>query len=61
MKLKNSFVSYQTGDEYLLVATGQEKGGFRGMVRSNRTTAFVMDCLRQEISRDGLVEKLLEK
>ena len=58
MKLHNGFITYSTGGEQIMVAAGTASDVFRGMVRSNETAAFIIDCLKTEISREALLEKL---
>jgi hypothetical protein len=61
MKLRNGFITYTTGAEQIMVAAGTASDVFRGMVRSNATAAFIIDCLKEEISREELGEKLLAR
>lgn len=61
MKLRNGFITYATGGEQIMVAAGEAAEHFRGMVRSNKTAAYIIDCLKNEITRDELVEKMIEK
>lgn len=61
MKLHKGFITYTTGNEQIMVAAGNASDIFRGMVRSNETAAFIIDCLKSEISRDELAEKLCSR
>ncbi len=61
MKLHNGFITYTTGAEQIMVAAGSASDVFRGMVRSNATAAFIIDCLKEEISREELGEKLVAR
>ena len=61
MKLHNGFITYSTGSEQIMVAAGTASEVFRGMVRSNETAAYIIDCLKQEITRDELVEMLCNR
>lgn len=56
MKLKSGFITYTTGDEQIMVAAGA--AAFHGMVRSNRTAAFVIDCLKEQTDMAAIVEKM---
>ena len=47
MKLKKSFITHTTGNEQILVAADNS---FSGLVRSNQTAAFIVDCLKKETS-----------
>lgn len=59
MKLKEGFVTQQMGDEQIMVATGA--ANFSGLVRSNATAAFIVDCLSEDVTAEQIVAKLLEK
>lgn len=61
MKLHNGFITYATGDEQIMVAAGSASDVFRGMVRSNATAAYIIDCLKTETTRDELAEKLCSR
>lgn len=36
-------------------------GAFSGMVRSNTTAAAIIDLVKSEITRDGIIDAMLEK
>lgn len=59
MKLKEGFVTHEMGGEQIMVATGT--ANFAGLVRSNPTAAFIVDCLKEETTREQIVEKMLAK
>ena len=59
MKLKEGFVTQQMGDEQIMVATGA--ASFSGLVRSNATAAFIVDCLKEDVTAEQIAAKLLEK
>lgn len=61
MKLKDGFITYNTGDENLLVATGEAGKSFNGIVRNNETAAFIAELLKNEITEDEIVNKILEE
>ena len=46
MKLKNEFVTYTTDEVQFLVPLKSD--AFSGIVRSNETAAFIVDCLKKE-------------
>ncbi len=58
MKLKANFITYNTDSEQIMVSGD---GDFNGMVRSNRTAAFVIDLLVNGTTRDGIVSAMLDK
>ncbi|MGN0600691.1 MAG: PqqD family protein [Oscillospiraceae bacterium] len=58
MKLKDNFITHETDGEQIMVAAG---GSFAGMVRSNATAAFIVDCLKNETSKDSIVDAMCAK
>ena len=59
MKLKDGFLVHNTGDEQVIVGVGGVN--FNGLVRSNPTAAFIVDCLKEETTESEIVDKMLEK
>ena len=59
MKLKDGFVTHEMGGEQVMVATGAPN--FSGLVRSNATAAYIVDCLKQETTKDEIVAKMLAR
>lgn len=59
MKLKDGFVTHEMGGEQIMVATGA--AAFAGLVRSNATAAYIVDCLKEETTKEAIVEKMLAK
>ena len=58
MKLKPGFITQDIDDTQFLVPMGAE--AFSGVVRSNRTAAFIVDCLKQETTEDAIVEAMCQ-
>ena len=58
MKLKKGFYTQTIEDGQVLVPVDPQESNFRGIVRSNETAAFVVDCLKEETTRDELLQKL---
>jgi len=54
MKLKPDFITQVIEDTQFLVPVGAE--AFRGIVRSNRTAAFIVDCLKEETTEKMIVD-----
>lgn len=59
MKLKDGFITHETGGEQIMVAAGSES--FSGLVRSNETAAFIVDCLGAETTENEIARKMSEK
>lgn len=59
MKLKEGFITHKTGDEQILIDTGANN--FAGIVKSNPTAAFIIDCLKENTTEEKILQKMLEK
>ena len=59
MKLKTNFVTQEIEGVQFLVPLGGE--GFHGMVRSNKTAAFIVDCLKSETTKDEIVDAMCQR
>lgn len=53
MKLKDGFVTREMGGEQIMVATGA--ANFSGIVRSNETAAYIVNCLKTETTKEEIV------
>lgn len=61
MKLKDGFVLHETEGEYILVATGVASESFNGYIRLNRSGAFMIERMMNEISKEDLVSAVVEQ
>ncbi|MCR4645305.1 MAG: PqqD family protein [Oscillospiraceae bacterium] len=59
MKLNSGFLAHDDGDQKLLVSTGETK--FSGLVRTNSTAGFIIECLENETTEDEIVAKMQQK
>ncbi len=59
MKLKADFITQEVEGVQFLVPVGRE--AFRGLVRSNATAAFIVNCLKRETTEEEIVSALLEE
>lgn len=59
MKISKTFISHNSGGETLLVSTGASK--FSGLVHSNETAGFIINCLENETSEDEIIRKVMMK
>lgn len=58
MKLKETFITQEMDGEQIMVAAG---GGFAGMVRSNATAAFIVDCLKTDTTKEAILDAMEKK
>ncbi len=59
MKLNDKFVTRNMGDTQVMVAVGS--ASFSGIVRSNKTAAFIVDQLKKETTKEQVVAAVLEQ
>lgn len=58
MKLKNGFVTHESSGKQILISAN---GGFNGLVKSNKTAAFIIDCLKSDTTESAITDALLEQ
>ena len=61
MRLSDGFITHDSQDEQIMVAVADMTTKFSGLVRNNRTAAFIVDCLKEETTQEAIVEKMLEQ
>ena len=59
MRLKSDFITQEIDDVQFLVPLGAE--AFSGIVRSNKTAAFIVDCLKEETTEQGIIDSMAAK
>ena len=59
MKLKPGFITHNVGKEQMMVAAGPAAKHFHGLVRSNETAAFIVNCLKKETTEEAIVDAML--
>ncbi len=57
MKLKDTFITYTASGEHTMVAAE----GFSGVVRSNKTAAFIIEFLKNPTTPEQIVDAMAEK
>ena len=59
MKLKDGFITHEGAGEHITVPAGGVS--FSGMIRSNKTAGFIVECLTEDVTEDDIIQKLLAK
>ena len=59
MKLREDFITQDIDDTQFLVPVGAES--FNGIVRSNETAAFIVNCLKEETTVEKIVDAMCER
>lgn len=58
MKLKDTYITHDSDGEQILLDTSSS---FAGLIRSNKTAAFIVECLKEDTTQEKIVEAMLEK
>lgn len=59
MRLKEGFITHESNGEHITVTGGNT--AFNGMVRSNKTAGFIVECLKNDVTKEEIITKMLEK
>ena len=59
MKLSSDFITHEMDGKQYMVSVGASE--FSGLVKNNKTAAFIVDCLKNETTRDAILDKMEEK
>jgi hypothetical protein len=59
MRLTEGFITHETDGEQIMVSAGAVS--FAGLVRSNRTAAFIVDCLKKDTTREQIIDAMTAK
>ena len=58
MKLKDTYITHDSDGEQILLDTSSS---FAGLIRSNKTAAFIVECLKDDTTEEKIVEAMFEK
>lgn len=61
MKLNKDYLTHISGEEQIIVATGESMKKFCGIAKGNTTTALIVDMLKNDVTKEDIVNSLLEK
>ena len=56
MKLKTGFITHESNGEHITVTAGNTT--FNGMVRSNATAGFIVECLKKDTTKEEIIQKM---
>ena len=60
MKLNPEFITHEMAGSHITVPVGSAAEKFRGIIKSNETAAFIIECLKSDTTADAIVDKMLE-
>ena len=58
MKLKDTYITHDSDGEQILLDTSSS---FAGLIRNNKTAAFIVECLKDDTTQEKIVEAMFEK
>ena len=58
MRLKDTYITHDSDGEQILLDTSSS---FVGLIRNNKTAAFIVECLKEETTQEKIVEAMFEK
>lgn len=61
MKLKYDFSVREIVGEYVMVPLGKGALEFSGMISTSETGALLVEALKQDVSREDLLQKILDE
>ena len=63
MKLKKELITHVIDGEYITVFTSDSRDEFHGILRTNHTGQFILECLSTEkdIEEDEILKKMQER
>ena len=59
MKINSNFLTHESNGEHYIISTSATS--FNGLVKSNETAAFIIDCLKSETSEQEIINKILNE
>ncbi|MBQ4058459.1 MAG: PqqD family protein [Lachnospiraceae bacterium] len=59
MKLRKGFITHESNGEHITVTAGNT--AFNGLVRSNKTAGFIVECLKENVTKEEIIHKMLDK
>lgn len=58
MKLKDTYITHESDGEQILLDTSSS---FAGLIRNNKTAAFIVECLKDDTTQEKIVEAMFGK
>ena len=61
MRLKDDFILHNTGDDFVIIATGEAAKNFNGMIKLNNMGGEIVTLLKNEITEEEVVKAIVDK
>lgn len=61
MRLKDDFILHNTGEDFVIIATGEATKNFNGIIKLNNMGGEIVSFLSNDISEEDIVKAIIEK
>ena len=61
MRLKDDFILHNTGEDFVIIATGEATKNFNGIIKLNNMGGEIVSFLSNDISEEKIVKAIVEK
>lgn len=61
MRLKDDFILHNTGEDFVIIATGEATKNFNGIIKLNNMGGEIVGLLTTDISEEEIVKAIVEK
>ena len=61
MRLKDDFISHNTGEDFVIIATGEATKNFNGIIKLNNMGGEIVSFLSNDISEEDIIKAIVEK
>lgn len=61
MRLKDDFILHNTGEDFVIIATGEATKNFNGIIKLNNIGGEIVGLLTTDISEEEIIKAIVEK
>ena len=61
MRLKDDFILHNTGEDFVIIATGEATKNFNGIIKLNNMGGEIVGLLTTDISEEDIIKAIIEK
>ena len=61
MRLKDDFILHNTGEDFVIIATGEATKNFNGIIKLNNMGGEIVGSLTTDISEEEIIKAIVEK
>lgn len=61
MRLKDDFILHNTGEDFVIIATGEATKNFNGIIKLNNMGGEIVRLLTTDISEEEIIKAIVEK